>query len=95
MATANSNTEPQADPFDLALAAIDEFDRSQLPPVPGSGLRITSEGRDLYKRAMLRIAYAQAAELRKQTAYLNSIESWLISIDSQLEGMQEADDGDA
>lgn len=93
MATANSNNQQQADPLDLALAAIDEFDRSQLPP--GSSLRISAEGRDLYRRAMLRVAFAQVAELRQQTTYLNSIESWLISIDSRLEGMQEADDGAA
>lgn len=75
------------DPLAVALDAIDDFDRSQLPSLPGAGQRLTAEGRDLYKRAMLRVAYAQAHETRvhtelleRQVRLLDSIESLLIDI---------------
>ena len=51
------------DPLLVALKAINDFDRSQLPP--GHEMHVNANGRDLYKRAMLRVAYAQAFELRR------------------------------
>lgn len=53
----------RVDPLSIALDAIDDFDCSQLPP--GHPMHIGDDGRDLYQRAMLRVAYAQAYELRR------------------------------
>ena len=77
------------DPLQIALDAIDDFDRSQLPPVHG-GLRITAEGRDLYRRAMLRVAYAQAHEARLQTHLLTRQVELLDSIETLLIGVEDA-----
>ena len=52
----NNQPEPAADPLDLALAAIDDYDHSQEPLRPDETA--------LYRRAMLRTAFGQAAELR-------------------------------
>lgn len=90
MTAATSNDQP--DPLAIALEAINDFDRSQLAPAISSAGTPIVPTRDLYRRAALRIAYAQAAELRRQTsllaaqhALLDSIETWLIGIAQHLE----------
>ena len=68
--------EQWPDPAQVALDAIDDFDRYVAEH------DVKSVGWGLAARAELRVAWAQMAELRKQTVYLNNIESWLIGIDA-------------
>lgn len=75
--------EPKVDPAQVALNAINDFDRYAAEHV------VESVAWQLAARAELRVQYAQLAEMRKQTAYLNSIESWLLSIDGELDGITE------
>lgn len=78
--------EPKADPADLALNAINDFDwymqRANEDVDPREAWRLLT-------RAELRVSFAMIAEARRQTNYFNSIESWLISIDGRLERIQE------
>lgn len=78
--------EPKVDPADLALNAINDFDRYMERANDDVDM---SEAWRLITRAELRASFAMMAEARRQTRYLNSIESWLISIDGRLERIQE------
>lgn len=89
MTSATSND--QSDPLAIALEAINDFDRSQLAPAISSAGTPIVPARDLYRRAALRVAYAQAAELRRQTSLLDSIETWLIGIAQHLETVEETE----
>lgn len=79
----SSTNEPaqKPDPLALAAKAISSF-QSATEDISDT-MRNGAQNR--WREAMLVTAYAQAAELRKQTDFLNSIESWLISIDERLE----------
>jgi hypothetical protein len=72
--------EPKAaDPAQVALDAINDFDRYMAEHT------VETVVWALAVRAELRVQYALLAEARKQTNYLNSIESWLISIDGRMD----------
>ena len=83
----------QFDPLAIALEAINDFDRSQLPATISSAGTPIVPPRDLYRRAALRVAYAQAAELRQQTAMLAAIAAQLDGIEELL--TEEVDDDTA
>lgn len=78
---AEQKQEQRPDPAQVALDAINDFDR-YAAAAEGS---VESVAWLLAARAEMRVQYALLAEARKQTAYLNSIESWLISIDGRMD----------
>lgn len=75
--------EQRPDPAQVALDAINDFDRYVTEH------EVESVAWKLAARAELRTQYAQLVELRRQTHYLNSIESWLISIDGRMDARLE------
>lgn len=84
--TNDQHTQP--DPLTFVAKALASFQDA----TADLSATVRNGAQNRWREAMLAIAFAQLAEARKQTAYLNSIESWLIDISGRLEAMQGAPD---